>query len=142
MGELRTKSRCFLQKGVQEQKSCIFALLQKMVSCTLHSAPGGSPSHVSTGLRPYIPSLYLSKAWRPIAFKRWVICPYGCETRFCVAFFVRILRTSQSSYDDGLSARLGYVNRFRLGDSVDRYLGAIRFPLLNHANEDSSEFAD
>jgi hypothetical protein len=30
---------------------------------------GGSPSHVSTGQCPYIPSLHLSKVWRPIAFR-------------------------------------------------------------------------
>jgi hypothetical protein len=32
----------------------------------LHAAPGGSHSHVSTGLRPFIPSLRLSKGWRPV----------------------------------------------------------------------------
>jgi hypothetical protein len=34
----------------------------------LHHFPGSSPSHGSTGLCPYIPSSYLSKVWRPIAF--------------------------------------------------------------------------
>jgi hypothetical protein len=45
----------------------------------LHHFPGSSPSHGSTGLGPYIPSSYLSKVWRPIAFSGWVCALIGYE---------------------------------------------------------------
>lgn len=38
----------------------------------LHKFLRGSPSHGSMVLCPYIPSLYLTKVWRPIAFSGWV----------------------------------------------------------------------
>ncbi|OME78663.1 hypothetical protein BK120_23270 [Paenibacillus sp. FSL A5-0031] len=60
----------------------------------LHMIPGGSPSQISTGQCPYIPSLYLSKVWRPIAFSGWVRALMGNELG-PPCFLFEILRMSQ-----------------------------------------------
>ena len=45
----------------------------------LHVFPWGLPSHVTLGLCPYIPSLHLSKVWRPIVFSGWGCALIGYE---------------------------------------------------------------
>jgi len=45
----------------------------------LHKMPWCLPSHGSTGLCPYIPSSYVSKVWRPIAFSGRVWALIGQE---------------------------------------------------------------
>src|SRR4051812_16860489 len=82
--------KAYLNRGV------IFKLqIFPYIACILHAAPGGCPSHVSTGLSPIIPSLCLSKGWRPVLLTEWVSALlFKYSSTPC---FFEILRMSQHS---------------------------------------------
>lgn len=92
-------------KWVCRNRSCASAHLSQ-----IFTAPSTWPLEVlpPMSLRvlcPYIPSLYLSKAWGPIVLRRWVIAL--TQTRFSVLSLFTILRMGQFSYDG--AALLAYL---------------------------------